>query len=255
MKWTWPVPLSRHQPPPRLAMLAETPRAVYGLAELAGQWRALGQAPRGDGRPVMILPGLFNSDRANLVLRWHLHRLGYDARGWGMGRNLGARTIGADGERLMAAIEARVRDAGEPVTLIGISLGGIMARIAARRHPEWVRAVVTISSPYAGHPRATNVWRPFEWLSGERVSDAAVIDRLSEAAAALPVPATAIWSRSDGLVNGLNCRTPNARAVEVRSSHLWVQMRAAVLSTVAEALARDDHGGGTSGDRGSNGSR
>jgi triacylglycerol lipase len=240
MKPDWPVPASHREPPPRLTMLAEAPRAFYGIAELAGQWRELGQGPRGDGRPVMVLPGLFNSDRANLVLRRHLRRLGYDARGWGMGRNLGARTIGADGERLMAAIEARHRETGQRVTLIGISLGGIMARIAARRHPEWVRAVVTISSPFAGHPHATNVWRPFEWLSGERIADAAVLARLEEAAGALPVPATAIWSRSDGLVNGLNCRTADGPAVEVRSSHLWVQMRADVLAAVAAALAREE---------------
>lgn len=218
-------------------MLIEAPRAFYGLAELATRWRALGDAPRGDGHAVMVLPGLFNSDRANIVLRRHLRRLGYQAVGWGMGRNLGARTIGTDGERLMARIADLHVQTGKPITLIGISLGGIMARIAAHRHPEQVRGVITISSPFAGHPSATNVWRPFEWLSGERIGDPAVLDRLAEAAAPLPVPSTAIWSRSDGLVNGLTCRTDRCDAVEVRSSHLWVQMRAEVLAAVAQALA------------------
>jgi triacylglycerol lipase len=236
----WPTPASHTAPPPRLTMLAETPRAFYGLAELTGRWRGLRTAPQGDGHLVVVLPGLFNSDRANLVLRAHLRRLGYRAVGWGLGRNLGARTIGADGGRLMARIEALVADAGAPVTLIGISLGGIMARIVARRHPEWVRGVITISSPFAGHPSATNVWRPFEWLSGERIGDPAVLERLAEAAEPLPMPATAIWSRSDGLVNGLTCRTDMCDAVEVRSSHLWVQMRAEVLATVSSALAQQN---------------
>lgn len=233
----WPVPTSERDPPPKLALLAELPRAAYGLAELATRWRALGNAPRGDGRPVLVLPGLFNADRSQLVLRRHLRRLGYRAEGWGMGRNLGARTIGADGERLMARIAAMHAETGHRVTLVGISLGGIMARVAAHRRPDQVCGVITISAPFAGHPRATNVWRPFEWLSGERIGDPALLERLAEAAVPLPVPATAIWSRSDGLVNGLTCRTTRCRAVEVRSSHLWVQMRADVLAAVAQALA------------------
>lgn len=233
----WPVPNSDRDPPPRLAMLAEVPRAAYGLAELATRWRGLAEAPHGDGHPVLLLPGLFNADRSLVVLRRHLHRLGYRAQGWGLGRNLGARTIGAEGERLMARIAELHQQAGAPVTLIGVSLGGIMARVAAHRHSELVRGVITISSPFAGPPSATNVWRPFQWLSGERIDDPGLIAQLAEAAAPLSVPSTAIWSRSDGLVNGLNCRTASCPAVEVRSSHLWVQMRADVLSAVAQALA------------------
>lgn len=233
----WPVPNSHRDPPPRAAMLAEMPRAFYGLAELAARWRGLGDDPRGDGHPVLALPGLFNADRSLAVLRRHLRRLGYRAHGWGLGRNLGARTIGVEGERLMARISELHQRTGEPVTLVGVSLGGIMARVAAHRHPELVRGVITISSPFAGPPSATNVWRPFQWLSGERIDDPALLAQLAEAAAPLSVPATAIWSRSDGLVNGLNCRTSACRAVEVRSSHLWVQMRAEVLSAVAQALA------------------
>lgn len=233
----WPVPNSDRDPPPRLAMLAEFPRAAYGLAELAARWRGLAEDPRGDGHPVLALPGLFNADRSLVVLRRHLRRLGYRTYGWGLGRNLGARTIGAESEHLMARIAELHQRTGAPVTLVGVSLGGIMARVAAHRHPEMVRGVITISSPFAGPPSATNVWRPFQWLSGERIDDPALLAQLAEAAAPLPVLSTAIWSRSDGLVNGLNCRTNACRAVEVRSSHLWVQMRAEVLSAVAQALA------------------
>ena len=56
----------------------------------------------------------------------------------------------------------------------------------------------------------------------------------------LPVPATAIWSRSDGLVNGLICREAEgagARAIEISSSHLFVQMKPETLRAVAEVLA------------------
>jgi len=225
------------RPPSALALLAEWPRAAFGLGELAAQWPDLRTLPRGDGRPVLVLPGLFNSDRSNLVMRGLLRRLGYRAYGWGLGRNLGARTIGGEGELLIARIAEIHAETGAPVTLIGISLGGIMSRIAAHRRPDLVREVITISSPFAGPPSATNVWRPFEWLTGERITDAAVAERLEEAVRPLPVPSTAIWSRSDGLVNGLICRTDEGRAIEVRSSHLFVQMRAEVLRAIALVLA------------------
>jgi pimeloyl-ACP methyl ester carboxylesterase len=231
-------PASAAEPPPGLAVALEWPRAFWTLARLLrGGW-AKG-LPAGDGRPVLVLPGLFNSDRSNIALRHLLRRLGYRAYGWGLGRNFGVRTVGAENERLIERIAAIQEETGEKVTLVGVSLGGIMARLAAHRHPELVREVITISSPFAGPPTATNVWRQFEWLTGEKIGDVAVIARREEAARPLPVPATAIWSRSDGLVNGLICREAEgseARAIEISSSHLFVQMKPETLRAVAQVL-------------------
>lgn len=225
-------------PPPSLLQFAvEGPRAAWTLATLAAAWRGLPDGPRGEGRPVLVLPGLFNTDRSNLVMRAYLRRLGYDAQGWGLGRNLGARTVGADAERVIERVRALHASSGQKVTLIGVSLGGIMARLAGHRHPELVRQVITVSSPFAGPPTATNVWRAFEAVTGEKISDPAVAARLEEAARPLPMPSTAIWSASDGFVNGSICREPGgANAVEVRSSHLFVQMKPEVLRAIAAAL-------------------
>lgn len=233
------IPRSADVPPPGLALLSEAPRAAWGLGRLIAEWKTLDDAPKGDGRPVLLLPGLVNSDRSNFVMRRYLNRLGYRAQGWDLGRNLGTRAIGPEGARLMARIAAVQAETGEKVTLIGVSLGGIMARIAAHRHPELVREVITISAPFAGPPTATNVWRQFEWLTGEKIEDPAVKAWLAEAGRPLPVPATAIWSRSDGLVNGLICHEPetsDAHAIEISSSHLWVQMKPEVLRAVAQIL-------------------
>jgi pimeloyl-ACP methyl ester carboxylesterase len=205
---------------------------------VATWWRhraLLAAAPPGDGRIVMVLPGLFNSDRSNVVMRRFLNRLGYRAHGWDLGRNLGVRTVGTDAERLIAKVEA-LADAG-PVTLIGVSLGGIIARLVAHARPDLVREVITVASPYAGSAKATNVWRAFEWVTGERLDDPAVIARSDAIARPLPVPATAIWSRSDGLVAGAICRCDDARPIEVRSGHLGVQLRPEVLRAIADVLA------------------
>jgi triacylglycerol lipase len=228
--------VSDHKPPSRLLLAAELPRALFGAAELVASRRQLAQAPRGDGRPILILPGLVNPDWANVVMRRYLNRLGYRARGWGLGPNLGARSVGRDGEKLDRLIHDFHAETGEKITLIGISLGGMMARLMAHRWPDQVREVITISSPFAGDPKATNVWRVFERLTGERIDDEAVRANRALVEQEPPVPTTAIWSASDGLVNGRICRTGACRSIEVRSGHIWVQMRAAVLLAVARVL-------------------
>lgn len=224
------------RPPSTALRLAEYPRALWTAAEWLRARPLLNGAPRGDG-PVMVLPGLFNSDVSAAVMRRELRRLGYDAHGWGLGRNLGLRTIGTDGARLLARVDALADATGRPVALVGISLGGIMARFAAHRRPDRVAQVVTVSAPFAGSVKATNIWRTFEWVTGEKVDSPAITALLAECRAPLAVPATAIWSASDGLVNGRLCRDDACAAVEVRSGHLWVQFKPAVLRAVADALA------------------
>ena len=225
-------------PPPKVLAASEVPRVAWMLAT---RWRhaaALAAVPKGHGGAVMILPGLFDADGSSLVLRRFLSGIGYRAEGWGLGRNLGIKSVGHDAELLIAQVEALYADAG-PVTLVGVSLGGIMARLVAHRRPELVARVVTVSSPYAGSGRATNVWRAFEWATGERVDDPAVIARSEAIAAPLPVPCTAIWSPRDGFVNGFICHDPSAEAVEVNSGHLGVHIHPEVLLAIATALAGD----------------
>jgi pimeloyl-ACP methyl ester carboxylesterase len=224
------------KPPSASLMLREWPRAAMTVARLTGARTRLDAMLRGDGRPVLLLPGLFNSDRSNFVMRGYLDRLGYNAQGWGLGRNFGSRTIGLEGERLFAAVAALAAEAGQPVTLVGVSLGGIMARLVAHRRTELVREVITVASPFAGPPRATNVWRAFQLVTGERIDDPRVVALGEEVARPLPVPTTAIWSASDGLVNGQACRDDHARCIEVSSGHLGVQLNPDVLLAIAGVL-------------------
>ena len=232
--------VSEMRPPSKLLWAAEVPRAALTLLSLLRSRAMLGDVPRGDGRPILLLPGLFNSDRSNVVLRRYLSGLGYRTDGWGLGRNFGTRAIGPDAEKLFARIRALHAETGQPVTLIGISLGGIMARFAAQRLPGLVREVITVSSPFAGSPRATNVWRAFELITGDRIDSARVTAQGQEAAAPLGVRSTAIWSRSDGLVNGRICRgtgDPLARDIEIRAGHLGVQLHPQALRAIAGVLA------------------
>src|SRR6267143_834423 len=115
---------------------------------------ALLAAPRGDGHGVLVVPGLLAGDASTVPLRAFLRWLGYDVRGWDLGRNRGPT------ETVLAGLPSTVLDhserTGRPVSLIGWSLGGIYAREMARRHPRQVRQVITLGSPYAMHdPRQT----------------------------------------------------------------------------------------------------
>jgi pimeloyl-ACP methyl ester carboxylesterase len=202
--------------------------------------RYLAGAPKGDGRPVLLLPGFGNSDRSLIALKRYLQHLGYQAETWRLGRNFGVRTVGGEAEKLFGRIKGMAERAGEPVTLVGVSLGGILARLAAHRLPLDVREVITIASPYAADPRATNVWRIYELISGERLSSERARSRMSEIAQPLPVPATAIWSPTDGLVNGRACYMPSEpglRTIEIAGSHMGVQLRPRVMRAVADVLA------------------
>jgi hypothetical protein len=226
-------------PPSKLTLAAELPRAIWSITSHAFSRRMLAAAPKGDGRPVLAIPGLFVSDRSNFIMRRYLNALGYRAYGWGLGHNFSLRTIGPDGEKLRDRILVIAEEASAPVTLIGVSLGGIMARFAAQRWPEHVREVITVASPFAGSPRATNLWRTYQMLTGERVDDPRQQALLGEAAAPLSVPTTAIWSRDDGLVNGMICHAPDdptCRSIEVRSSHMGVQLKPEILRTIADVL-------------------
>ena len=223
-----------------LLWAAELPRAAATLISLSFARGYLANGPKGDGRPVLLLPGLGNSDRSLFVLRRYLQRLGYRAESWRLGRNFGARTVGAEAEKLFGRVSEMAKATGEPVTLVGVSLGGMLARLAAQRLPGEVREVIMIASPYAADPRSTNVWRIYELMSGERLSSAAARSRLVEIGKPLPVPATAIWSPTDGLVNGHACYMPSEpglRTIMIQGSHLGVQIRPRVLRTVAEVLA------------------
>lgn len=229
------------RPPSALLALTELPRALVELGTLPFAAPMLASAPRGDGHPVLVLPGFTTTDASTVVLRRYLKQLGYDAHAWELGRNLGPRAIGHEGEKLVARLEAVHALTGQKVSLIGWSLGGIMARLVARRAPETVRQVITLGSPFAGSPKASNVWRLYEKMTGQKVDDDHTRGQLAESATPPPVPSTAIYSREDGIVAWQNCREPKGPAtdnIEVHGSHCGLGVNPSVLYAVADRLAQ-----------------
>lgn len=66
--------LTRLPPPSKALWAAEAPRALWSVATWWRHRAALAAVPRGDRRRVIVLPGLFNSDRSTAVLRRYLNR-------------------------------------------------------------------------------------------------------------------------------------------------------------------------------------
>ncbi len=204
------------------------------------RWRRRGElaaAARGDGRPVLVLPGMGVGDLSTHPLRRFLRRQGFDARGWGLGRNRPdvPRTL----ERVLRRLEEVATSTGEPVSLVGWSLGGVLAREAARLRPDLVRRVVTLGVPVVGGLRATALSRLF-WIQGWDLDD---VERRFEQASRVPirVPLTAIFSRRDGIVAwqaAIDDATPGAENLEATSAHWALGFDPEVLTTLADRLAR-----------------
>jgi hypothetical protein len=95
------------RPPSKLLAFSELPRAMAELGALPWTAPLLMSAPRGDGHPVLVLPGFITSDVATTPLRRYLEALGYDTHAWELGRNLGPKAIGRQGEKLIARLDAR----------------------------------------------------------------------------------------------------------------------------------------------------
>ena len=220
---------------PALWSLAREARGLGELPRLAWNLRSLVREPRGAGEPVLVLPGFGTGDESTFLLRTYLRGLGYRVRGWELGRN------GGNVPDLIPRVaELVTRSAAElgRVRLVGWSLGGYLAREAAREHPEAVDRIVTLGTPVVGGPKYTVAAR----LYTRQGYDLDEIEADVEARAAVPLdtPVTAIYSRSDGVVAWHACidhKSPTVEHMRVDSTHVGLGFSAEVYRIVARRLA------------------
>ncbi|TAD83513.1 MAG: alpha/beta hydrolase [Sphingomonadales bacterium] len=183
---------------------------------------------------AMILPGFATHPMRMRYLARQLEDAGHVAKRWGLGRNWGPDPDRFDAieERL---IELHARH-GRKVVLIGWSLGGLYAREIAKRQPGSVAKVITMGSPFSGSPRANNVWRAYQFITGHSV-DAPPI--AADLATKPPVETVALWSANDGVI-APRCAAGRAgerdRAVPVRCTHMGFTYDPQVIATLLAEL-------------------
>ncbi len=225
--------------PSRLLLLLEG-RALWELSSLplALPW-LLARVPRGDGHPVLVLPGLMASDTSTVPLRRFLSSRGYDVHGWGLGINRGPRH-GVRAHMAETLAELHERSGGRKVSLVGWSLGGIYARELARAAPERVRQVITLGSPLYGAPdKNSNAWGVYKMASGH-----ARVEPGERGDGPPPVPTTSIFTRGDGIVAwgaSVERSGPQTDNIEiVGATHLGLGVNPLALYAVGDRLAQPE---------------
>lgn len=224
-------------PQPGWRLLRES-QAIRELPRLAWRLPELTRQARGNGETVLVFPGFGAGDSSTVLLRAYLRLMGYRVRGWGLGAN------GGDVPALISqVVELTARTAEQeeaPIRLLGWSLGGYLAREAAREEPQAVDRVITLGSPVVGGPKYTAAASTF----ARRGLDLDAIEEEVEARNATPIsaPITAIYSRTDSVVAWQACidrNSPDVEHVEVSSTHVGLGFDPDVYSIVSDRLARE----------------
>ena len=208
------------------------------------------RAPEHGLEPVVLVPGFMAGDGTLGLMSRHLRGLGYRTYRSTMHANVGC-TLDASQE-LERRIETIALKRGRKVTIVGHSLGGLMARGLAGRRPDLVDGIVTLGSPIlapgAAHPillfdlkvltrlQRTGLGR----MMGEDCTSGACARESweqSRVPLARGVRFTSVFSRRDGIIDWRSCLDPQAKTVEVRTSHLGMAFDPVVLDVVTQALA------------------
>jgi pimeloyl-ACP methyl ester carboxylesterase len=214
-------------------------REALGFIELPRlilRFPALARQPRGHGQPVLVLPGYGCGNVSTVVLQSYLRFLGYRVRG--CGRRIYRAEVSDLLPRVLKRLLSMAYRAEQEVSIIGWSLGGYLAREAARERPDLVHQVITLGTPVIGGPKYTVVAEVFRRRGIDVEAIALQIEARNQIAFATPV--TAIYSRADAVVAWEACidrNGVNVEHVEVPTAHIGLGFSPEVYKIIAHRLA------------------
>ena len=243
--------------PGRVAVLREA-RVVGEAGRLA--WSRLGRrvghpaydsgTTIGDAEPVVLVPGFLAGDVSLTALARALREQGHRTYRSHIHANVGCTATAQT--QLESRLESVVARRGRRVTIVGHSLGGLLARGLAVRRPDLVGGIVTLGSPMlapgAHHAVLTRSLDALVRLHRAGVPGLMGLEcvagdcaRTSFEQSRKPLPPevsfTAVYSRRDGIVDWRACVDPLATAVEVHSSHVGMVVDPAAIRAVVAAVA------------------
>lgn len=207
--------------------------------------------PRGNGSPVLLMPGFMAGDGLMLEMHWWLRRIGYRSHLSNIIWNNDCP------DKTAKTLAHRVRGihqrTGQKVTLVGHSLGGLLAKSVSQEHPDYVNSVVTIGSPFKeivkAHPAIIGIWDRLKLVQGGLIGrnlhascgtghcTCAFVRNMLQPKET-PPPQFAIFSKGDGVVDWTSCveDDPEQNA-EVTGSHIGLIYNPAVFRALANRLA------------------
>ena len=207
--------------------------------------------PRGDGSAVIVIPGFMMTDFYLAEFRAWINRLGYKAYLSGIGLNAECPNLLIQ-YKLQETIRKAYGETGRKVHLVGHSLGGVIARAAASQMPDRVASVIAMGSPLRGLSLHHSILKLAQFVRGQildRHGEAVLPDCYTAACTCnfleslmgkMPksVAETAIYTKSDGIVEWRVCQTGNpANDFEVSSTHIGLVFNPIVYDVVAHRLA------------------
>lgn len=239
------IDVTRYQsrPPLLFNTLTEAPRALFEASHLLAMMPSLSLSARGDKHPLLMIPGFLAGDASMAMMKRYLAWMGYQPQTWGLGRNFGHPEHLFDHlpERLIEIAET----AGEPVSLIGQSLGGVFARELAREFPDHVRQVITLGSPFGVSDNAgtlRTLAKLFRTTSGKTTQEMMSLMRDRSLHESPNVPVTAIYSKGDGVVNWEACLEEKedclTQNIEVPGSHCGMAFNSTIYYIIANRLSQ-----------------
>ena len=196
-------------------------------------------AKRGQGEPVLVLPGFTADDSSTIILRQFLNSIGYKSRGWGQGVNVRGMMDHLPG--VLAAVRELHDEYRQKVRLVGWSRGGILSREIARDHPELIERVVTIGSPVKGGVGASSIGAAVVrqiGLTPEEMNQLLHVRQRKP----ITVPIRSIYSKLDGVVAWRACideTSPDVKHFETRGTHIAMGASVEVFKLLPKLLTSE----------------
>lgn len=220
---------------PKLSLLLGEAVAPLEAVKLAASWSFLSRKDVGQGQAVLLLPGFGTSSSSMAVVKRYLESIGYKPQYWSAGFNSG--DVGKLMPQVLADIKRLANENEGPVKLLGWSLGGYLAREAAREVQQSVSRIVTLGSPVVGGPKYTAV-KPLYDIRGTDV-DSVENSTLKRFENPIVCPIVALYSKRDSIVSWQACIdrfSPNVEHIEIKAPHMSMGISKEVIELLPYAL-------------------